>query len=68
MFNLQTIVGLLVTAGIIWRGLTRIDLSQTIPAFAIVGVEYVIAGGALVVVIAILLPNNPSVPIRFVFC
>src|SRR5262245_43554297 len=76
MFNLQTVVGLLVTGGIIWLGLTRIDLSQTIAAFAAVRVGFVFAAGALVVAaIAIfavrwrvLLPTSPSVPLRFVFC
>src|SRR5258708_13137986 len=75
MFNLQTAVGLLVTAGIIWLGLTRIDLSQTMAAFAAVRIEFVLAGGGLIVaVIAIfavrwhvLLPTSPSVPLRFVF-
>jgi glycosyltransferase 2 family protein len=76
MFNLQTVVGLLVTAGIIWLGLTRIDLSQTVAAFAAVRIEFVLAAGGLIVAaIAIfavrwyvLLPTSPSVPIRFVFC
>jgi glycosyltransferase 2 family protein len=76
MANFQTVVGLLVTAGIIWLGFSRIDLSQTIAAFAVVRVGYVLAGGALVVaVIAILavrwwvlLPTSPNVPIRLVFC
>jgi uncharacterized protein (TIRG00374 family) len=76
MLNFQTVAGLLVTAGIIWLGLSRIDLSETIAAFAVVRVGYVLAGGALVVaVIAILavrwwvlLPTSPNVPIRFVFC
>jgi glycosyltransferase 2 family protein len=76
MFNLQTVVGLLVTAGIIWLGLTRIDLSQTMAAFAAVRVGFVLAGGALVVAaIAIfavrwhvLLPKPPDVPVRFFFC
>src|SRR5262249_57632901 len=76
MFNLQTVVGLLVTAGIVWLGLTRIDLSETVAAFAVVRVGFVLAGGGLIVaVIAIfavrwrvLLPKSPSVPMRFVFC
>jgi len=34
MFNLQTVVGPLVTAGIIWLGLTRIDLSQPLRSLA----------------------------------
>jgi glycosyltransferase 2 family protein len=76
MLNFQSVVGLLVTAGIIWLGLTRIDLSQTMAAFAAVRIEFVLAGGGLIVaVIAIfavrwhvLLPTSPSVPVRFVFC
>jgi uncharacterized protein (TIRG00374 family) len=76
MANFQTAIGLLITAGIIWLGLSRIDLSQTIAAFSVVRVGYVLAAGALVVaVIAILavrwwvlLPTSPNVPIRFVFC
>jgi glycosyltransferase 2 family protein len=76
MFNLQTVIGLLVTAGIIWLGLTRIDWSQTMAAFAAVRIGFVLAGGGLIVaVIAIfavrwrvLLPTSPSVPVRFVFC
>jgi uncharacterized protein (TIRG00374 family) len=76
MFNLQTVVGLLVTAGIIWLGLTRIDLSQTMAAFAAVRVGFVLAGGGLIVAaIAIfavrwrvLLPSPPDVPVRFFFC
>jgi glycosyltransferase 2 family protein len=76
MFNLQTSVGLLVTAGIVWLGLTRIDLSQTMAAFAAVRIGFVLAGGVLIVaVIAIfaarwrvLLPSKPDVPVRFVFC
>ena len=32
MFNLQTALGLLVTAGIVWVGLTRFDLSETVAA------------------------------------
>src|SRR5262245_257303 len=76
MLNFQSVVGLLVTAGIVWVGLTRIDLSQTVAAFAGVRVGFVLAGGALIVaVIAIfavrwrvLLPNRPDVPVRFVFC
>jgi glycosyltransferase 2 family protein len=76
MLNFQTVVGLLITAGIIWLGLSRINLPHTLAAFAVVRVGYVTAGGALVIaVIAILavrwhvlLPRNPDVPIRFVFC
>ena len=76
MFNLQTVVGLLVTVGIIWLGLTRIDLSQTMAAFAAVRVGFVLAGGGLIVAaIAIfavrwrvLLPSPPDVPVRFFFC
>src|ERR1700745_2310376 len=76
MFNLQAVVGLLVTAGIVWLGLTRIDLSQTMAAFAAVRIGFVLAGGVLIVaVIAIfaagwrvLLPSKPDVPVRFVFC
>src|SRR5262245_59960290 len=76
MFNLQTVVGLLVTAGIIWLGLTRIDLSQTVAAFAAVRVGFVLAGGGLIVAaIAIfavrwrvLLPTPPDIPVRFFFC
>jgi len=76
MLNFQSVVGLLVTAGIVWVGLSRIDLSQTVAAFAGVRVGFVLAGGALIVaVIAIfavrwrvLLPNRPDVPVRFVFC
>src|SRR5215467_16132893 len=76
MCNLQTVVGLLVTGGIIWLGLTRIDLSQTMAAFAAVRVGFVLAGGGLIVAaIAIfavrwrvLLPTSLSVPVRFVFC
>jgi uncharacterized protein (TIRG00374 family) len=76
MFNLQTAVGLLVTGGIIWLGLTRIDLSQTMAAFAAVRVGFVLAGGGLIVAaIAIfavrwrvLLPSPPDVPVRFFFC
>jgi glycosyltransferase 2 family protein len=76
MLNFQTVVGLLITAGIIWLGLSRINLPHTVAAFAVVRVGYVLAGGALVIaVIAILavrwhvlLPRNPDVPIRFVFC
>jgi glycosyltransferase 2 family protein len=76
MLNFQSVVGLLVTAGIIWIGLSRIDLSQTMAAFAAVRIEFVLAGGGLIVaVIAIfavrwhvLLPTSPSVPVRFVFC
>ena len=49
MFNLHTLVGLLVTGGIIWLGLTRIDLSQTMAAFAAVRVGFVFAAGGLVV-------------------
>jgi hypothetical protein len=44
MFNLQTAVGLLVAAGIVWLGLTRIDLSETVAAFAVVRVGFVLAG------------------------
>src|SRR6266404_3460481 len=74
MLNLHTVVGLLVTAGIIWFGLTRIDLSHTMAAFAAVRIEFVLAGSGLIVaVIAIfavrwhvLLPTSPSVPMRFV--
>jgi glycosyltransferase 2 family protein len=76
MFSFRPVLGLLVTAGIIWLGLSRIDLSETIRAFADVRVGYVVAGGALVIaVIAILavrwhvlLPSSPHVPMRFVFC
>jgi glycosyltransferase 2 family protein len=76
MFNFQSVVGLLVTAGIIWVGLSHIDLSQTVAAFAVVRIGFVLAGGGLIVaVIAIfavrwrvLLPRNPDVPVRFVFC
>jgi glycosyltransferase 2 family protein len=76
MFNLQTVVGLLVTGVIVWIGLTRIDLSQTMAAFAAVRIGFVLAGGGLIVVaIAIfafcwrvLLPKSPSVPVRLVFC
>src|SRR5262249_26587440 len=76
MLNFQSVVGLLVTAGIVWVGLSRIDLSQTVAAFAVVRVGFVLAGSALIVaVIAIfavrwrvLLPNRPEVPVRFVFC
>ena len=76
LVNLQTIAGLLVTAGIIWLGLTRINLSQTMTAFAAVGIGFVLAGGGLIVAaIAIfavrwrvLLPKSPSVPVRLVFC
>jgi uncharacterized protein (TIRG00374 family) len=76
IFNLQTVIGLLVTGGIVWLGLTRIDLSETVAAFAVVRVGFVLAGGGLIVaVIAIfavrwrvLLPKSPSVPARFVFC
>jgi glycosyltransferase 2 family protein len=76
MFNLQTSVGLVVTAGIVWLGLTRIDLSQTMAAFAAVRIGFVLAGGVLIVaVIAIfavrwrvLLPSKPDVLVRFVFC
>jgi hypothetical protein len=76
MFNLQTALGLLVTAGIVWVGLTRIDLSETVAAFAVVRVGFVLAGGALIVVVIaifavrwrVLLPNRPDVPVRFVFC
>jgi len=76
MLNLRTVVGLLVTAGIIWLGLTRINLSQTIAAFAAVRVGFVLAGGGLIVVAIIIfavrwrvvLPTSPSVPVRYVFC
>jgi glycosyltransferase 2 family protein len=76
IFNFQTVVGLLVTAGIIWLGLSRINLPHTLAAFTVVRVGYVFAGGALVVVVIailavrwhVLLPRNPDVPIRFVFC
>src|SRR5262245_31465461 len=76
MLNFQSVVGLLVTAGIVWVGLSRIDLSQTVAAFAVVRIGFVVAGSALIVaVIAIfavrwrmLLPNRPDVPVRFVFC
>jgi hypothetical protein len=72
IFNFQTVAGLLVTAGIIWLGLSRINLPHTLAAFTVVRVGYVLAGGALVIaVIAILavrwhvlLPRNPDVPIR----
>ena len=76
MLNFQSVVGLLVTAGIVWVGLSRIDLSQRVAAFAFVRVGFVLAGSALIIaVIAIfavrwrvLLPNRPDVPVRFVFC
>src|SRR5947209_13576888 len=76
ILNFQSVLGLLVTGGIIWLGLSRINLPHTVAAFAIVRVGYVLAGGALVIaVIAILavrwhvlLPRNPDVPISFVFC
>src|SRR5215467_4246048 len=76
MCNLQTVVGLLVTVGIIWLGLTRIDLSQTMAAFAAVRVGFVLAGGGLIIAVIsifavrwrVLLPASPSVPVRFVFC
>ena len=75
MFSLRPVLGLLVTAGIIWLGLSRIDLSEAIRAFADVRVGYVVAGGALVIaVIAILavrwhvlLPSSPHA-MCFVFC
>jgi uncharacterized protein (TIRG00374 family) len=76
MLNFQSVVGLLVTAGIVWVGLSRINLSQTLAAFAVIRVGFVLAGSALIVAaIAIfafrwrvLLPNRPNVPVRFVFC
>jgi hypothetical protein len=46
MVNLQTAVVLLVTAGIVWLGLTRIDLSETVAAFAVVRVGLSLPGRA----------------------
>jgi uncharacterized protein (TIRG00374 family) len=76
MLNFQSVFGLVVTAGIICFGLSRLNFSAMIATFAVVRVGYTVGGGALVIaVIAILairwhalLPNNPIVPIRLVFC
>jgi glycosyltransferase 2 family protein len=75
MFTSRTIVGLLVTAGIILLGLSRIDLTEAAIAFAAVRVELVIAAAILVVAAiaifavrwSVLLPSDIAVPIGFVF-
>jgi len=56
MFNLQTVVGLLVTAEIIWLDLTRIDLSKTMPPLqpSALGLSLPVAGS--------LLPRSQSLP------
>jgi hypothetical protein len=62
---------LLVTAGVVWLGLSRLDLSETAAAFAAVRVDLVVAGAILVVAAIasfavrwiVLLPSDSDVSI-----
>ena len=75
MSRFKASVGLLVTAGIIWLALSRLDLSEVVAAFAAVKGGYVIVGGCLIIaVIGIfsvrwraLLRDGRKIKLRFIF-
>ena len=75
MLKLQTVAGFLITAGIIWLGLSRINLADAAAAFLIVRGKVVVIGAALVLATMcvfslrwrILIPAGKAVPVRFFF-
>jgi uncharacterized protein (TIRG00374 family) len=75
MSRFKTTVGFLVTAGIIWLALSRLDLSDVTAAFAVVKGGYVITGGCLIIVVIgifslrwrALLRDSRKIQLRFIF-
>jgi glycosyltransferase 2 family protein len=75
MSRFKTTVGFLVTAGIIWLALSRLDVSDVTAAFAVVKAGYVITGGCLIIVVIgifslrwrALLRDGRKIQLRFIF-
>ena len=75
MSRFKTIVGFLVTAGIVWLALSQLDLSEVADAFSVVKGSFVVIGGLLIIaVIGIfsvrwraLLREGRKIELRFVF-